>query len=168
MSEHNPPVGVVEQIWLKRAKRGPMDPVASARVRTQRGLVGNANQGGRRQITLLEAERWAEHLSAVSREDDPSMGPARRRANVLVRGFPLANSRGRVLRIGAVRIQIAGETKPCHQMDEVCAGLQAVMRPEWGGGAFAMILDDGEIAIGDTIRWDDASNPPSLFDRVPA
>jgi len=168
MSDLVPPVGVIEQIWIKRAKRGPMDPVASARLRAQRGLVGNANQGGRRQITLLEAERWAEHLSAVSREGDPAMGPARRRANVLVRGFPLVNSRGRVLRIGAVRVQIAGETKPCHQMDEVCAGLQAVMRPAWGGGAFAMILDDGEIAIGDTISWDDASDPPSLFDRVSA
>ena len=64
MSEFVAPPGVIEQIWLKRAKRGPMDPVQSARVRTQRGLVGNANQGGRRQITLIEAERWAEHLAA--------------------------------------------------------------------------------------------------------
>jgi len=53
-------------------------------------------------------------------------------------------------------------------MDEVCDGLQAVMRPAWGGGAFAMILDDGEIAIGDTISWDDAADPPSLFDPVSA
>ena len=70
MSTAVPPSGMIEQIWIKRAKRGPMDPVASARVRTQRGLVGNANQGGRRQITLLEAERWAEHLVAVGRDDD--------------------------------------------------------------------------------------------------
>lgn len=167
-SELSPPVGIVEQIWIKRAKRGPMDPVAAARARAQRGLVGNANQGGRRQITLLEAERWAEHLTAIGQTDDAAMGPARRRANVLVRGFPLVNSRGRVLRIGTVRLQIAGETKPCHQMDEVYPGLQAVMRPAWGGGAFALILDDGEIAIGDAIRWDDTSEPPSLFDRVPA
>ena len=168
MSIPLPPSGIIEQIWLKRAKRGPMDPVASASVRTQRGLVGNANQRGRRQITLLEAERWTEHLAALGRDDDPSLGPIRRRANVLVRGIPLVNSRGRVLRIGAVRVQIAGETKPCHQMDEVHPGLQAVMRPAWGGGAFAMILDDGEIAVGDPICWDDASEPPSLFDRVPA
>ncbi len=167
MSDLVRPVGIVAQLWLKRAKRGPMDPVASAQLRAQRGLVGNANQGGRRQITLLEAERWAEHLVAVGREGDPAMGPARRRANVLVHGFPLVNSRGRVLRIGSVRVQIAGETKPCHQMDEVCAGLQAVMRPAWGGGAFAMILDDGDIAVGDPISWDDALDPPSLFDRSP-
>ncbi|WP_309670948.1 MOSC domain-containing protein [Gemmatimonas sp.] len=168
MSELVVPQGVIEQIWLKRAKRGPMDPVARAHVRTERGLVGNANQRGRRQITLLEAERWAEHLTALGREHDESLGPIRRRANVLVRGISLVNSRGRVLRLGAVRVQIAGETKPCHQMDEVFPGLQAVMRPAWGGGAFAMILDDGDIAVGDAIRWDDTSEPPSLFDRVPA
>jgi len=162
------PSGTIEQIWLKRAKRGPMDPVASASLRAQRGLVGNANQRGRRQITLLEAERWAEHLAALGRDDDPALGPIRRRANVLVRGIPLVNSRGRVLRLGGVRVQIAGETKPCHQMDEVYPGLQAVMRPAWGGGAFAMILDDGDIAVGDPIGWDDASDPPSLFDHVPA
>jgi len=168
MSDLVVPQGVIEQIWLKRAKRGPMDAVASAHARTQRGLVGNANQGGRRQITLLEAERWAEHLVAVGRDGDPSIGPIRRRANLLVRGIPLVNARGRVLRIGAVRVQIAGETKPCHQMDEVFPGLQAVMQPAWGGGAFAMILDDGDIAVGDPISWDESSEPPSLFDRVPA
>jgi MOSC domain-containing protein YiiM len=168
MSELAMPHGVVEQIWLKRAKRGPMDPVAAAHARAQRGLVGNANQRGRRQITLLEAERWAEHLAAIGRDDDPAIGPIRRRANVLVRGIPLVNSRGRVLRIGTVRVQIAGETKPCHQMDEVYPGLQAVMRPAWGGGAFAIILDDGDIAVGDPISWDESSEPPSLFDRVPA
>jgi MOSC domain-containing protein YiiM len=161
------PQGVIEQIWIKRAKRGPMDPVATARLRSQRGIVGNANQGGRRQITLLEAERWEEHLAAIARADDLTLGPSRRRANVLVRGIPLVNSRGRVLRLGAVRVQIAGETKPCHQMDEVVPGLQAVMRPKWGGGAFAMILDDGEISIGDLIEWDESSDPPSLFDRSP-
>lgn len=166
MSDLALPPGVIEQIWLKRAKRGPMDPVPSAHARAQRGLVGNANQGGRRQITLLEVERWDEHRAAIGHAADAAMGPARRRANVLVRGFPLVNSRGRVLRIGTVRLQIAGETKPCHQMDEVCPGLQAVMRPAWGGGAFALILDDGEIAVGDAICWDDATDPPSLFDRV--
>lgn len=162
------PVGVIEQIWIKRAKRGPMDPVAAAQLRAQRGLVGNANQGGRRQITLLEAERWAEHLAAVGRAGDPALGPSRRRANVLVRGLSLVNSRGRVLRIGNVRVQIAGETKPCHQMDEVCPGLQAVMKPDWGGGAFAIVLDDGEIALGDALTWDHTADAPSLFDPVPA
>jgi MOSC domain-containing protein YiiM len=145
--------GTLEQIWIKRAKLGPMDPATQARLRANRGLVGNANMGGRRQVTIIEAERWAEHMAALGADLDPS----RRRANLLVRGVPLADSRGKVLRVGAVRLQIAGETKPCHQMDEVHQGLQAVMRPAWGGGAFAIVLDDGEIAVGDSVSWDDSA-----------
>jgi MOSC domain-containing protein YiiM len=142
--------GTLERIWLKRNKRGPMDVRSTATLVANRGLVGNANQGGRRQVTIIEAERWAAHMDALGTTLDPSV----RRANLLVRGVSLAGSRGQVLRIGAVRLQIAGETKPCHQMDEVYMGLQAVMRPDWGGGAFATVLDDGEIHVGDAVSWE--------------
>ncbi len=149
--------GVLERIWIKRLKRGPMDVTQRAAARADRGLVGNANQGGRRQVTIMEAERWAEHVASLG----VTLDPAVRRANLLVRGVALANSRGRVLRIGAMRVQIAGETKPCHQMDEVSQGLQAVMRPDWGGGAFAIVLDNGEIAVGDDVSWDERPILPS-------
>lgn len=144
--------GTVEQIWIKRAKNGPMDAVTQGTVKANRGLVGSANQGGRRQVTILEAERWAAHMATVGASLDPSA----RRANVLVRGCDLRDSRGRILRIGTMRFEIAGETKPCHQMDALHDGLQAVMRPAWGGGAYAIVLTDGEIAVGDPVMFEDA------------
>ena len=152
--EHMP--GTLERIWIKRAKLGPMDPSLLASMRTDRGLVGNANQGGRRQITILSAERWEAHMEAIGTTLDPSV----RRANLLVRGIPLEDSRGRVLCVGTVRLRIAGETKPCHQMDEVFPGLQGVMRANWGGGAFAVVLNDGAIAVGDDVYWEPLGADP--------
>jgi MOSC domain-containing protein YiiM len=141
--------GQLQKIWIKRMKRGPMDSVESARIVAGRGIVGNANQGGRRQITLIEAEVWRrlmEHLNA-------DLLPSTRRANLLVQNFDLSGSRGRVLRVGECRIRIFGETKPCERMDEAFKGLKDVMYGEWRGGAFGEALDDGEIRCGDDVIW---------------
>lgn len=145
--------GTLENIWIKRAKRGVMDAATSATLVTDRGIVGNSNQGGRRQVTILEAERWHEHLEQLGSKLDPSA----RRANLLVRWVRLTDTRGRVLTIGNTRLQIAGETKPCYRMDEALPGLKSVMHPNWGGGAFAIVLEGGEISVGDAIEWEPAS-----------
>ena len=48
----------LEQIFIKRMKRGPMDPVQKALVVAGKGIVGNANQGGKRQVTIIDEARW--------------------------------------------------------------------------------------------------------------
>ena len=145
--------GVLEAIWIKRAKRGPMDPARRATLVAGRGIAGNANQRGRRQATIIEREVWESLVGGLGSSLDPSA----RRANLMVSGLPLAGSRGRVLRIGACRLRILGETKPCERMEEALPGLRDAMWPDWGGGAFAEILDGGEIEIGDEAGWDQTS-----------
>ncbi|MBL8150186.1 MAG: MOSC domain-containing protein [Blastocatellia bacterium] len=143
--------GQLEAIWIKRMKFGPMDRVSSATLLAQKGIVGNANQGGKRQVTIIEQEVWQQLMQQMSSSLDPSA----RRANLLVNGVDLNNSRGKLLKIGSCRIRILGETRPCERMDEALPGLREAMKKNWGGGAFGEVLDNGEIKVGDKVCWAD-------------
>ena len=143
------PAGTLEAIWIKRAKRGPMDPAQQATMQAGYGIVGNADRGGRRQVTIIRRETW-ERIGARLGTD---VEPTARRANLLVSGIELADTRDRVLRIGECRIRIRGETTPCERMDEACPGLREAMIPNWGGGAYGEVLDDAEIRVGDAVDW---------------
>ena len=142
--------GQLQAIWIKRMRFGPMDPKPSAELVAGRGIVGNANQGGKRQVTIISEEVWEKLMQELGGTLDPS----NRRANLMVRGLELANSRGKVLRIGPCRIRIYNETVPCYRMDEALPGLQEAMRPNWGGGAFGEVLDNGQITVGDAVYWE--------------
>jgi MOSC domain-containing protein YiiM len=148
--------GTLERIWIKRAKRGPMDAVMTAQVVAGVGIVGNANQGGKRQVTLLSAEHWND-LTAPFDAVDPSI----RRANLLLSGIDLRATRGKTVRIGDVRIRIHGETRPCEQMEAARPGLQQAMSVPYGGGVFGEVLDDGVLAVGDVVVVDAAAPAPA-------
>jgi MOSC domain-containing protein YiiM len=146
--------GFLEAMWIKRAHRGPMDPISTGTLVAGRGLVGNADQGRRRQVTIIEQEVW----QRLMRELGASVPPSARRANLMVSGIRLAETRDRIIRIGSSRLRIAGETRPCERMDEALPGLRTALGIDWAGGVFAEVLDDGMIAVGDVVAWEELSS----------
>lgn len=142
-------MATVVSIWLKRFKRGPMDRVMFAEAVAGRGLAGNANQGGRRQVTLIDEARWREAQQEVGVDVDPSA----RRANLMLRGIDLEGQRGRSLRIGQAVVRIYNELTPCKQMDDAQPGLRKALGPRWRGGAFGEVIEGGIIQIGDSAEW---------------
>lgn len=147
--EGTDPPARVEALWVKRAKRGPMDAVDRVEFIVRRGIAGNADLGGRRQVTVLSLDRWR----AATAHLDPALDPALRRANVLVSGIDLESSRGRTLVLGDQRLEILGETRPCRLMDFARDGLLAALDARWGGGVYGRALTSGPIRLGDPVRW---------------
>jgi MOSC domain-containing protein YiiM len=145
--------GKVERLWLKRAHGGVMDPVEEIELVAGEGIVGSANQGAPRHVTLIDRARWnraAEELAT------PDLDPSFRRADVLLTGLPLAETRGRRLRLGSALLEIRGETRPCGLMDEQHEGLRAALDADWGGGAHGIVLEGGTARVGDNATWEEA------------
>ena len=141
--------GRLERIWLKRAQRGPMDPVDTATLVEDKGVADSANFGSHRQVTLIALERWLEMMAELDADVDPSA----RRADLMISGVDLERSRERLLRIGDCLLRIGGEVRPCERMEEAYRGLRDVMVPQWGGGAWGEVLRGGTIAVGDPVEW---------------
>lgn len=143
--------GQLRAIYLKRSKGGPMDRRDTATLVAGRGLLGNANQGGRRQVILLDEKAWADATAELAADLDPST----RRANLLLSGVRLEGTRGRILHVGPTRLRIWFECAPCYQMDQAYPGLQEALRPCWRGGACAEVMEGGEVRAGDQVVWEE-------------
>ena len=141
--------GRIEQIWVKRAHRGPMDPVEAATLIEGKGVEGGANFGSHRQVTIIALDRWLAMVAELGVDIDPST----RRADLMISGLDLERSRDRLINLGTCLLRIGGEVKPCERMEEAHGGLRDVMRPHWSGGAWAEVLRGGDIVIGDAVSW---------------
>jgi MOSC domain-containing protein YiiM len=148
--------GRVEALWTKRAHGGVMDARREVTFVAGRGIDGTTNRSSTRQVTIIAREAWA----TAERDLGATVDPSARRANVLVSGIDLARSRGRVLRLGATRVKVLGETRPCEQMDDARQGLRQALSPDWRAGVFGQVLDDGIVAVGDAVEWEPNAQPP--------
>lgn len=150
--------GTIAGIARHARPKGPMETIEAADVTLAGGISGDfrgAMKGRpyKRQVTLIERRDWA----AATAEVGHSIGWEQRRANLLVDDLDLPQRKGVRLRIGAnVVLEITRETDPCERMEDLAPGLKAALLPDWRGGACAMVVAEGMIATGDTIRIEEA------------
>lgn len=134
--------GVVNNLFLKKAHREPMQPVSELRCIEGKGIVGDVSFGREtRQILIIDNET----LDALS------LDPGLVRENLTVRNFPLSSLQPAALvGVGDVQLEITGECTPCSRMDDIRPGLQQVI--ENRRGVLARVLRSGVIHVGAPIR----------------
>lgn len=156
MAERSGP-GKLLAIWIKPAHGAPLEACQEAELVEGKGLAGNADRGGRRQVSLLDADAWAR----AARELGQELPPETRRANLLIEGIELAGIQGRLLRIGDCGLRILGQTTPCRKMEAQREGLARALMRDWRGGSYGTVEAGGTIRVGDPVAWD-----PSDRDEV--
>jgi len=139
-------MATLQAIYLRPAARLPVKSVDSAVALTDKGLDGDHAVAGKRQVTILSREAWAQACRELGQEVDPGV----RRANLLVEGVDLGDSIGKALRVGSVVIDVLGETRPCELMDDDGrVGLCEALRSDRRGGVYGQIRSGGDIKVGD-------------------
>ncbi len=140
----------LEAIWIKTERKKPMKSVPEARLIEGKGIEGSIDQGGYRQVTLLDADAWETATKSLGVDVEPDA----RRANLLVRGVDLEETKGRVICVADSRIAIRGETLPCERMEEAAPGLKKALKPAWRGGVYGIVLTGGTLALGAPVKWE--------------
>lgn len=136
----------------RKAKSGaPMDELSVAEISPERGLEGDyRGKLRRRQISVLSREDW----NSACDELDRPLPWTTRRANLLVEGLALKETKGARLRIGEVLLEVYCETDPCAVMDKAQEGLRKALEPDWRGGVCCRVLEGGRISLSDVVEFD--------------
>jgi len=141
-------MGRLTGIARRIAKRARMETLEAASVTCLAGVQNDfRGKPGKRQVTVISTRAWR----AACNELEQELPWTTRRANLLVDDMDLPTCTGGILHIGNVRLMINGETEPCSRMDEQCDGLKAALTPDWRGGVFCTVLEEGAIKINDTV-----------------
>jgi MOSC domain-containing protein YiiM len=141
-----PRAGRVEWIGVRPARHSPVEQVAEV-LASDGGLLGDHYGGGKREVTLIQAE----HLAAVaSLMEVPRVAPALVRRNIVVSGINLLALKDRRFRVGEALLECSGPCHPCSRMEEALgAGGYNAMRGH--GGIAARVLERGTLRVGDTV-----------------
>jgi MOSC domain-containing protein YiiM len=141
-------VGQVVALFVFPQDGGAAEARGEVLARLDGGFDGDHARTPQRAVTVLALEQWREALAEIGAD----LPPAARRANVVVSGVDLPETMGKRLRLGGAEIEVLGEVKPCHVMEETRPGLRAALTPGWRGGVHGRVVRAGAIRVGDTVE----------------
>jgi len=142
-------MGKVISISTRIKTKAPMELCTTANISFEKG-VGDDSRGlikGNRQVTVMAIEAW--EIACVTL--DCKLDWTTRRANILIEGIDLENTKGSLLKIGNFTLEITGELMPCERMDEQKHGLTKALTPNWRGGATCKIISEGIVNVNDEV-----------------
>jgi MOSC domain-containing protein YiiM len=144
-----PQAGVVEWIGLRPSRREVLRAVANADATIGHGLVGDhySNRGGKRQVTLIQAE----HLQAIaSMLDVRAVDPGSLRRNLVICGINLLALKDKQFQVGDAILEYSGLCHPCSRMESALGpGGYNALRGH--GGITARVLRGGTIRVGNPL-----------------
>ena len=140
-------VGKITAIALRSRPKGPMVLVEAVDCMENGGLAGDVESRPDRGITFLSSRQWGEVTSDLGKD----IPWHTRRANILVEAGGMGHLIGTTIRVGAIRVRVNAETRPCALMDRLEPGLRAVLTPDCRAGVYGRILESGSIRVGDEV-----------------
>lgn len=144
----------VEWIGISPGNRQPIERRDQVMVAVGTGIDGDYHSkkksGGKRQVTLIQAEHFSTIAAKVGRE---AVTPDLFRRNIVVRGIELTTLIGNRFRIGAALLEGTGHCTPCSRMDENL-GEGGRLAMSGIGGLTAMVIEPGRIQVGDSVAPD--------------
>ncbi len=150
--------GTVENIYLTKLRREQPQEVAPVKLEAGKGIVGDRYHA--RSLALLAAGDavQANHISLISREEldaflernNADIDYSSFRRNVLTSGIDLYALIGKKFRLGSALCQGVEDCEPCAFL---AATVHRSVLPdlEKKAGLRAIILEDGDLNIGDAI-----------------
>jgi MOSC domain-containing protein YiiM len=144
-------------VWLgvREQRAAPMRVLQQGELITDHGLLGDRTSlgraGGKRQVTLLQAEHLAVIARLVGREE---VTAELLRRNLVVEGINLLALRSVPFRVGACLLQGTGTCEPCSKMERAL-GVGGYNAVRGHGGILARVLRGGTVRVGDEVDFAD-------------
>ena len=151
--------GRVTWMGVRSARHAPLVSLDGIEITRENGVVGDHysgrpnpdGRGGKRQVTLIQAE----DLAAIASYLDREVTPFDLRRNLVVEGINLRALKDRRFQVGAAVLEATGDCHPCSRMEEILGpgGYNAV---RGHGGITARVIKGGLVRIGDPLTALDA------------